>query len=175
MFTASIAVAQQQKLAVGTVNVPPGETSISPWKVTSYDGKWVLDGFLLRDNQTHEPVLPQFDTGGQVAHNGIAVSWSPDSQRFVLVDHSGKALVIYAAERKNDQWYYAQVANHDPQQPAMARVEGIQLGNWISPTELQITHRFLVEAAASGNQPAWQDCKETLVFDASGNVNFAAK
>jgi hypothetical protein len=121
--------------------------------VTSYDGRWIVDGFLLT-NKNGEPQL-HWDNHQQVAHNGMAVSWSPDSHRVVMVDHSGKGVIFYCAELEDGQWYDVPLSRPyhapegqetaDPKQPANARVDKVKLGKWVSPNEIQIIKRVLAD------------------------------
>ena len=169
-FLLAAVASAQQSATVGVGAVPPGRmrTTNTP-TVISYDRQWIMDGFLLTD-KNGEPKL-HWDNGQQVAHNGMAVSWSPDSQRVVMVDHSGKAVIFYSADRENNQWYEAKVTNSDPQRPEGSRVEEVELLDWISPTEIQIKERYLL--GDPPNPPQWEEHVTTLRFDGN-NVLYPA-
>ena len=171
----------QQTATVGVGTAPAGRirTTNTP-TVISYDGQWVMDGFLLTDKNGESKL--HWDSLRQVAHNGMAVFWSPDSQRVVMVDHSGRGVLFFCAELQNGQWYDVPVSRpyhapegqdtDDPKQPANDRVDKVELGKWISPTELHIMKRVLADNSRSN--PQWFDYTLVLRFENGKAVEYAA-
>ena len=89
----SLASAQVKPTFVGHGHSDPGVIHTlngdNTPRVESPNNKWVVDGFDLFSVGTGDPVI-HFNNYGQVSHNGIDVSWSPDSKRFVILDRDGR-------------------------------------------------------------------------------------
>ena len=164
----TVAAMAQTHATVGTGYVSSGRMKDIP-EVASYDELWIMDGLLLTDKNGYTQLHLGTDDR-QVAHNGFAISWSPDSQRVVIADHSGKAVIIYAAQRENGQWYEAKLTNDDPKRPAPPiGVEKIELLNWLSPTTLQVRNSYQV---LLGGDWIWQDHVTTLEFEKDGDLAY---
>jgi hypothetical protein len=167
----SLATSASAQLTVGTGNAQAGDIAATAPKVASLDNQWLVNGFSIKNAKTGETVL-NWNNGGQVAHNGIAVSWSPDSKRVVLVDHSGKGVLIFGAELENGQWYETKLGNLDPQRPAKAwGVETVDLLNWLSPTTIQIREHYHVIVPVKGWE--WQEHVTSLQFQGD-SLTYAA-
>src|ERR1700731_4215892 len=58
-------------------------------KTLSHDGRWLVRGFSIIDNKSGQVVFKWAAPGGEVARESMTVSWSPDSQRVLLIDQGG--------------------------------------------------------------------------------------
>src|ERR1700736_5184753 len=132
-------------------------------KVQSYDGRWIVRNFCIIDKNGE--IAFQWDDKAS-GHVYIWISWSPDSQRVVLVDqHRGPEL--FAAQLVNGRWVDvadARIPLQGGRQPSgPSRVDHHELLNWISPTSLRVKDSFLVDDP--NHQVHWEDIVESLQFN----------
>jgi hypothetical protein len=127
--------------------------------VNSPDGKWQVDaGLHIIDLQTGHPVFFFNDPSELVGSSKVEVSWSPYSQRVVLVNTTGKSYMLFGTELMGNTWNVTPIPRPylspegvpvpDPGRPANTRVERIELGNWISASQLEVKLSYQVSPTA---------------------------
>jgi hypothetical protein len=148
------------------------ENNVFP-KTQSYDGKWTVNGLSILDAQGK--VALTWKGIGAVWRMYMTVSWSPDSQRVVLLDQFGRAQVFYAAELLSGVWIHVKNAvNLNPVEARFippskeSRVDHVDLGQWVSVTAIQIQDHFLVtDKDTHSDAPVtaqWEDATAILQF-----------
>jgi hypothetical protein len=175
----SFATAQTKHLppeAKAKFGYEKAENDLYP-KTESYDHKWIVEGFTIHDAQGKK-VFSWQDNGG-VVRKYMVVSWSPDSQRVILLDHFPRGAMLFAAQLVNGVWqsvptdmnlnalelrYYAY--------PKTSLINRISILDWVSVTAFKIEDKFMVDDLPS---PLfhWETATETLQFtnDALRAVN----
>jgi hypothetical protein len=158
--------------APAKVGYEKAESNVFP-KTASYDGKWTVEGFSIVNAQG-ETAFAWKDFGATQRIDMI-VSWSPDSQRVVLLDQFNRGAALYAAELLNGVWRNVHNrVNLNPLEitfiPPLkeSRVNRVNLGQWVSTTAIQIQDHFLVtdiDMHRDGPVEAhWQDATAILQF-----------
>ena len=143
--------------------------------LTIINGSWkVLPSTMLKVKK----VFSWQDNGG-VVRQYMVVSWSPDSQRVILLDHFPRGAMLFAAQLVNGIWqsvptdmnlnalelrYFAY--------PKTSLINRISVLDWISVTAFKMEDQFMIDDLPN---PLfhWETATETLQFtnDALRAVN----
>ena len=159
VIAAAVASAQHPVTGIGFAKVL-GSNNI---RVTSFDHKWTVGAL-----GSHYAI---FDSAGQPLfmwepetfyHESVSVSFSPDSKHVVVMDQQPRAAQFFCAELGDGQWHNVPLPllyrgpegeqTSDPKQPPHARVDKVELGDWISLTEINIMKSVLADTPPSGSQ-----------------------
>jgi hypothetical protein len=137
-------------------------------KTVSYDGKWTVKGFSIVDTQGHTAFTWQ--DNGAIQRYYMIVSWSPDSQRVVLLDQFGRGEILYAAQLLNGVWRNVRVElklsaleHRYYTAPKISPKNRVSIPAWVSITALKIEDRFMVgDLPTTGTH--WETATEMLQF-----------